>query len=103
MSHHENPGAAGTSAGTGGTQSEPDAYALDSKNVQLTKARTVAKGGLPVSPCKPEIFGDKPKQPFTDQNFEHATTYPQKADELWLDTRTCRSTSEQLGTAGSRS
>lgn len=74
MSHHENPGAAGTAAGRGGAQSEPDAYAHDSKNAQRTKARTLAKGGLSVSPCKLEIFGDKPKRPFTDHSFGHATT-----------------------------
>jgi len=52
MRDHESPGAAGTAAGAGGAQSEPDAYGHQI-NAQLTKARTPAKSGLPVSPCKP--------------------------------------------------
>ena len=74
MSHHENPGAAGTAAGAGGTQSEPDAYAHDSKNAQLTKARTLAQSGVPVLPCKPESFGDKPKRSFIEHGSTDATT-----------------------------
>lgn len=74
MSDHENPGAAGTAAGAGGAQSEPDACKSNSKNAQLTKARTLAKSGVPVFPCKPESICDKPKPPFNDHSFGHATT-----------------------------
>jgi putative DNA primase/helicase len=83
MSDHENPGAAGTAAGAGGTQSEPDAYNNNSKNAQLTKALTLAKSGLPVFPCKPESLGEKHKQPFTHQGFKDAATDPPQISAWW--------------------